>query len=131
MLTVKYFLDARPGTDFQYTKYTLLLIGILFALSIAIKIYRRKYVKEDAVKKIIRPYSGKFFTFGVILLFLLFAREAGIPFFSMRILWLFLLIYIIGWIAKTCFGFKKEYKKRTKRMMAFDVKTKYLPKKKK
>lgn len=131
ILTIKYFLESHPNPDFKYTKLILLLMGIFFVISIALKIYRRKYVKDEIVKRIIKHYPSKFFSFGVIIFLLLFVREAGIPFLSMRIWWIVLLLYIIYWGGKACLDFKKEYRKRSNKTAVSDIKTKYLPKKKK
>jgi hypothetical protein len=130
-LTLNYYLNTRPDPDFQYTKFAVLLIALLFLLSIALKIYRKKYVKEAVLKKMMKRYPGRFFTFGSILLILLLAREAGIPFLSMRIWWFALFIYIIYWALKVCLTFRKEYRYRTRQTQTRHSKNKYLPKRKK
>ena len=131
LLTINYYLNTHPNPDFQYTKLTLLLIGLLLVLGIALKIYRIKFTKDAIVKKMIKSYPGKFFTFATILLLLLFVREAGIPFISMRLWWIILFIYIIYWTVKVSICFGKDYKKRTKQAHFFKNRKKYLPRKKK
>ncbi len=130
-LTLNYYLNTRPNPDFQYTKFALILIALLFVLGIVLKIYRSKYVKEVVLKKMLKKYPSHFFTFGTILLFLLLSREAGIPFISMRLWWFVLFIYIIYWSLKVCFTFGKEYKHRTTQAKKQHTKNKYLPKRKK
>ncbi len=131
LLTLKYYLNTHPNPDFQYTQLTLVLIGLLLILGIALKVYRTKFTKDPIVKKIIKRYPGKFFTFATILLFLLFVREAGVPFISMRIWWIILFIYIIYWTIKVSICFGKDYKKRSNQAKYKKIKNKYLPRKKK
>lgn len=131
LLTLNYYFDPSPGADFQFTKLTLVLIILLFLLSIAIRIYRRKYAKDAVLKKMLKRYPGRFFTFGIILLFLLLSREAGIPYLSMRFWWFVLFIYIIYWAVKVSLNCKKEYRHRLWQAQSSDALSKYLPKKKK
>ncbi len=131
LLTFQYYFATRPNPDFQYTKLTLLVIGLLFVLSIVLIMYRKKFTKDKVSKKILKRYPMRFFTFGVILMFLLLAREAGIPYISMRLWWLLLFIYIIYWSIKVCLGFSREHKKRSNKTESSRKKVKYLPKKKK
>jgi len=130
-LTFKFYFTIRPDSDFQYTKLTLALTLLLFLISITIRIYKKKYAKDDILKKMLKRYPGRFFWFGLILLSLLLFREAGIPILSMRIWWVLLFIYMAYWIIKTCITFKKEYKFRSNQAYHHDAMSKYLPKKKK
>ena len=131
LLTLKYYFDANPGNNFQFTKITLLIVGVFYLLSLGVRIYRKKYCKNDIVKKMLRGYPARFFTLGSILLFILLSRETGIPILSMRF-WLFaFMLYVIIWLLKECFTFKKRYDSRAHHTEHFDSKAKYLPKKKK
>ena len=130
LLTFQYYFTPRPDPDFQFTKITLILIALFFVAGIAVKIYRKKYAKDQIVKKMIKRYPGRLFMFGTTLLFLLLVREAGIPFVSMRIWWFVLTIYIIYWAVKIMINFKKEYIRRMKQAGRHAIRAKYLPKKK-
>jgi len=129
-LTLQYYFTLRPDPNFQLTKLVVVLIILLFISSIALQIYRKKYVKDKIVKKILKRYPSRLNAFGVVLLLLLLSREAGIPFLSMRIWWFLLLLLMIYWLSKTIFNFKKEYSKRLFRQKQNQFKNKYIPKKK-
>jgi len=131
LLTLKYYFDTTPDNNFQFTKITLIIVLVFYFLSLVIRIYRRKYCKNEIVRKILKRYPGRLFTLGTILLFILLSRETGIPILSMRI-WLFaFLLYVIIWAIMVCFTLKKEYHSRTRHIEHHDTKAKYLPKKKK
>lgn len=131
LLTLKYYFDTTPSSDFQFTKLVLLVVGLFFLLSLGVRIYRKKYCKNEIIRKMLRGYSGRFFTFGSILLFILLSRETGIPILSMRF-WLFaFLLYVIIWALTVCFTFKKKYHSRAQHTEHRDTKAKYLPKRKK
>ena len=130
LLTLKYYFTTRPDPNFQFTKLTLFIIALFFLLSLAIKIYRKKYAKDVILKKMIKRYPGRLLTFGTFLLLLLFFREAGIPFLSMRILWVIWLLILIYWVVKTLINFKKEYRHRLSQAKHHAAKKKYMPKKK-
>jgi ABC-type multidrug transport system fused ATPase/permease subunit len=131
LLTLQYYFTPRPDPVFKYTTLTLLLIALLIFLGIAIRVYRKKYVKDPIVKKMIKRYPSRFYIFAFILLFLLWAREAGIPYLSMRIGWFILFAVILVWAVKIALNFKKEYHFRSKQAHKNAQKGKYLPRKKK
>jgi hypothetical protein len=131
LLNFKYYFDTNPGNNFQFTKVILAIVALFYLLSLAIRIYRKRYCKNDIIRKMLRGYTGRFFTYGSILLFILLSRETGIPILSMRF-WMFaFLLYVIIWILKVSLTFKKEYKKRSHHTEHHDSISKYLPKKKK
>jgi len=131
LLTLQYYFNTRPDPNFQFTKLTVILIILFFALSIGIKIYRKKYAKDPIVKKMIKRYPGRLLIFGTALLFLLVVREAGLPFLSMRIWWIALLVFVIYWMIRSMVNFRKEYKRRLGQAQKHSDKAKWLPKKKK
>jgi len=131
LLTFKYYFDTTPSNNFQFTKIILLIVALFYLISLGVRIYRKKYCKNDIIKKMLRGYTGRFFTLGTILLFILLSRETGIPILSMRF-WMFaFLLYVIIWALTVCFTFKKNYHKRAQHTEHHDTKAKYLPKKKK
>ncbi len=131
LLTLQYYFTTRPDPDFQFTKITAALIILFFLLAIGIRIYRKKAAKDPIIKKMIKRYPGRLMTFGVILVFLLLSREAGIPFVSMRIWWFVLMIIVVWWAVKNLLTFRKDYKKRARQTKYRHEQSKYLPKKKK
>ncbi len=131
LLTLQFYFTPRPDPNFQFTKITLVFIALFFVVGIVIRIYRKKYSKDQIVKKMIKRYPGRLFTFGTVLLFLLLVRESGIPFLSMRFWWFALLIFVIYWAVKILINFKKKYMRRMKQAGSHAVRAKYLPKRKK
>ena len=130
-LTLSYYFSTRPDTDFHFTKLILAIVVLFYIVSIAIWIYRKKYAKDMILRKMLKKYPGNLFTIGSILLFLLLARETGIPIISMRI-WLFaLFIFVIIMAIKKAVTFKRDYRARSQKMEHNDISTKYLPTKKK
>lgn len=131
LLDPQFYFHLRPDPNFQFTKITVALIILFFAISIAVQVYRKKYAKDPIVKKILKKYPGKLRLFAIILLLLLIFREAGLPFLSMRIWWFALLIYVIFWAVSILRSFKKDYENRLKKAKFKLSKDKYLPRKKK
>lgn len=112
LLTLSFYFTPRPDPHFQHTKLVVVLIVVLFLASLGLRIYRRKYLKNEIWKKILRKPIAKMQTFALILLLLLIFRETGMPYLSMRIwgmLWGLAFLY-------SCFkfllGFKPEYHRR-------------------
>lgn len=131
LLSLSYYLEARPNPDFQFTKLTFVLIALLLVLSFGLNFYRKKYVKEAVLKKLLRKYPSRFMYFALALLILLGFREAGLPYLSMRIWWVALFLYIIYWSVKVGVKFNKEYTERLSKASKKATINKYLPRKKK
>ena len=130
-LSLKYYFAAAPNADFQYTKATLIVGLGLIVIGLVLGYYRKKKMQDPVTKKVIRKHPGTLRTYGILVLILLLVREAGIPFLSMRFLWLILAGFFIFSILKALFTFRKEYRKRYSRAKKQGLVNKYLPKKKK
>ncbi|PIZ73092.1 hypothetical protein COY07_02300 [Candidatus Peregrinibacteria bacterium CG_4_10_14_0_2_um_filter_43_11] len=131
ILTLQYYFTPRPDPNFQYTKFTLAIVILFILGGLAITIYRKKYLKNPIAKKIIRSAPKLLQRYGTILLVLLLFREAGIPYFSMRIWWFLFMFALLISIIRFSLNAKKEYAKRLHTVKKVDIKVKYLPKKKK
>ncbi len=129
-LTLRYYFIPLPDPNFQFTKLTLLIGGLLILSGFALGFYRKKHLKDPIAKKLIKAYPGKLRTYGFLVLMLLVFREMGIPYLSMRIWWFVLLAFFLYQVAKFAFSYKSEYQKRAKRVKQNASKEKYLPKKK-
>jgi hypothetical protein len=129
-LSLGYFFTPRIDPNFQFTKLTLAVGLILFIAGVALSVYRKKYLKDEVTKKLIKKYPGLLRTYGLLTLVLLFARETGIPFVSMRILWVILAVFFLYSALKFAFTFKKEYQKRLTQAEKRGINKKYLPKRK-
>jgi hypothetical protein len=130
-LTPYYYIDPIPSTYYQYSKVTFAVGLIIILAGIALHIYRKKYMKDAIAKKIVKKYPWKLEIYGAILLALLFFREQGIPYLSMRLLWVIWALAFAYTILKNALNYKKEYEKRSKVKNKNEAKKKYLPKKKK
>ncbi len=129
-LSLRYYFIPLPDPNFQFTKLTL-LIGLLLLLSgFALGIYRKKYLKDEIARKILRIYPGRLRLYGFLILLLLVVREQGIPYLSMRIWWFVVLAFFLYTFVGLGLKYKKEYERRLGRAKKNKTKAKYLPKKK-
>jgi amino acid transporter len=126
----RFLTSARPDPDFQYTKLTLVVAGVLILVAIAIMALRKKFVKDEILRKLLKRYPMPLALFSMALLCLLFFRELGFPIFSMRLWWVALGLMFAYWSVKELVLFPKNYKERKEKFGARQAKSKYLPKKK-
>ncbi|MBN2087836.1 hypothetical protein JW758_05835 [Candidatus Peregrinibacteria bacterium] len=130
-LSLKYYFEAVPDPNFQYTKLSL-AIGILLIVSgFALSFYRKRYLKDQIIKKVIRKYPPMLRLYGILVLILLLIRETGIPYLSIRFLWVLLMVFFLYSLLKALITYKREYKRRLAKAKKQGSKSKYLPKKKK
>ena len=125
-----YYFSARPDPNFQFTKLTLLLVALLLVGAVAIRLWRKKWAKDDVLKGMLKRVPGHLMTFSMALLVLLLFRVGGIPLFSMRVWWVALGVIFLYWAGHFAIGFRKEYRERKERMGHHQAKSKYLPRKK-
>ena len=129
-LHLNYYFATVPDLDFLYTKLTLAIGLILVIGGVALGFYRKKYVKDQIHKKLMRKYPGLLRIYGGLTLLLLLFRETAMPFFSMRIWWFILGIFFFYSLFRFLFTYKREYKKRYEKAVKMHTIHKYLPKKK-
>jgi hypothetical protein len=130
LLTLKYYFTPLPDPNFQYTKLTLAVGLILIIAGFALGFYRKKYMKDEITKRIIKKYPNLLKTYGLLLLLLLLIREAGIPYLSMRFWWILLGIFFAYSLIKFLATYKKKYTMRLEQAEKMHKMNKYLPKKK-
>ena len=111
-LHFSYFFTPRPDPNFPYTKLTLALILLLVLGGVALNIYRKKRVRDEIKKKLLRRAPSLLQLYGALLLLLLFFRESGIPYLSMRVWWLLLFGFFIHSSLKFIFGFQRGQNRR-------------------
>lgn len=130
-LTLHYYFNPYPGSGFQFSKIILAGCLVVFLLGIFILFYRKKKA-QPRHKKWIQTYGKRIINMAIVALGLLFVREVGIPYFSMRLWWgiwaIMLLIF--------SFMALKQFRKANRLTLeikpkAQDPRAKYLPKKKK
>jgi ACR3 family arsenite efflux pump ArsB len=130
LLSLGYYFSVHPDPDFHFTKLTLLVAGLFLLAALAIRIWRRKYAKDEVLRKMLKRYPGPLVTVSLTLLVLLLFREGGIPIFSMRIWWILLIVIFATWAVRNVLGLNKEYQDRKKQLHHHLAQAKYLPKKK-
>lgn len=127
---VQYLVSTRPDPSFEYSKSTLLAVGILLVAAIAIRVWRKKFAKDEILRRVLKRYPMSLVIFAMALLLLLGFRVLGFPVFSMRIWWVALALVFVIWAVKAVFGVRKEYQERKDRFGHHHAMSKYLPKKK-
>lgn len=119
MEKIKYFLSLlfqkTHSVNFSKTEIIiLLLIGVLLILtSFVIKIWRKK-TKNKINKKYLRELPRGIFWFGITDLFLVWFRVESVPFLSMRLWWLILVVTFLVWAflkTRKLLGIKKRLKR--------------------
>ena len=128
-LSFKYYFTPYPDPAFHWTKLTL-LIGVLLILGGMGLAFYRKRLSDPVMKKLLRPYSGQLQTYGVLTLFLLVSREAGIPYLSMRFWWILLGAFFLYSFFRFLFRFRSDYQRKKEALQMRESRSKYLPKKK-
>jgi hypothetical protein len=129
-LHLRYYFIPLPDPNFQFTKITLAIGLVLVLAGVIAGFYRKKYMKDQVARKLLKKYPYRLTIYGLVILSLLACRELGIPYLSMRLWWfvlLFVFLYQFLWLA--C-NYKKEYRKRQTRISKNAGTQKYLPKKK-
>lgn len=129
-LHLRYYFVALPDPNFQFTKLTLLLGVLLLLMGVGLGLYRKKYLKDQIARKLLKVFPGRLELYGFLILMLLGFRELGIPYLSMRIWWFILLVFFLYTFLGLTFTYNKEYRNREEREKKNAGNAKYLPKKK-
>jgi len=129
-LSLSYYFNPYPDPAYQWTKLTL-AVGFLFVLGgLALAYYRKRMKGNEVLRKMLKPYPGLLQTYGVLVIFLLITREAGIPYLSMRMWWFILLGFFLYSLLKFAIGFPLNYRKMHENKVQMHAKNQYLPKRK-
>jgi hypothetical protein len=129
-----YLFEKSPGQAFSYYTAMLVLIALLIASSFIFKsIHKKRVQNHDFVfKKMFKKIPVRLVYFAIGLLFFLAVRYENIPYFSMR-LWLILIL--LGFLAMLGYYLYKYLKVYPKERDNFesrpkvDATSKYLPNK--
>ena|SRR3989338_5787605 len=116
LLSLKYYLSPVPNPDFRYATALLVLGGLMILIGIGIQLYRRKWMKDEIAKKVIRRYPRFLKLFGGLIILLTLMRTAGIPYLSMRLWWVILGLFGLYFILTRLGRFKAEYRSRLERI---------------
>lgn len=131
LLTLSYYFAPYPNPNFQFSKITLAICALILVAGIALIFFRKK-MGSSKQQKWIRLYGKRLVNMGILGLALLFFREVGIPYFSMRIWWVVWLILLIAFsVLAVKHAIKAKNQVTVVKPKAEDPRTKYLPKRKK
>lgn len=106
------FLVSHPDPNFQHTKWAAAFILILFVGSFALRIWRKRTCKDEITKKILRRTPGHLLNYATGFLLLLLFRETGMPYLSIRLWPILLMLLFLIHAFRFTHGFKKEYAQR-------------------
>lgn len=130
-LSLSYYFNTQPDPNFHFTKIIFGLALALIFIGFATEFYRKRKMQDKVARKILRPYPSKLIWYGLIALFLLAVREAGIAYLSMRIWWFVLAAFMLYSGLRLLITYQSQYEKRVKKLKIVGKDDKYLPKKKK
>ena len=115
-LSLSYWFEITPASDFRYLDMLTWVVIALFVLAIVVQLGSRFVAMHPVVRRFIRRLPGAMYLVSVIGGFLLFARFQRAPYLSMRI-WLLLdfLVFLV-WLVILIVKFIRNYKRE---MVAF------------
>lgn len=132
LFKLSYYFSPFPSSNFHYSKLTLALCLAVLAIGIVLIIVRKK-MKKAGQTKWMGKYGSTLIGLGIAALGLLFFRETGVPYLSMRLWWVIWLL----WLLFSSFKAIRMQQKMKKFTPALNLSTKkedprekYLPKKK-
>lgn len=108
-LSLSYWFEPTPVSDFSYLDILTWCIIGLFVLGIALHVVGRFVALHPIVRRFLRRLPGGIYLTAVISGFLVFARFQRAPYISMRILLFLVFIAFIVWLAILIYKFAKNY----------------------
>ncbi|MBI5412192.1 hypothetical protein HZA43_03380 [Candidatus Peregrinibacteria bacterium] len=115
-LGLRYYFSPVPTPHFRFAVIFLILGGLLILSGIMLRIYRRKGIKDEILKKMLRHYPRFFEVFGGIMILLVLIRISGVPYLSMRLWWAIFGLLFIYFVVSRLIKFKAEYHSRLERL---------------
>jgi len=128
-LTMQYYFNPNPGSQFKYWIVMFVFAGLLILCGALVKAYRNK-TQDKILKKMLKSYPAKFYWFGVVAGVLTWVRLENISLFSMRFLWIVYFGMMIYVIIVNIKKFYREYPRKVRQSLSHQGKNKYLPKQK-
>lgn len=130
LLSLQYYFTPLPDPNFRFAAFFIGLGILLILIGIFLQIYRRKFLKDEILKKILKRYPRFFNIFGILIILLTLIRIAGIQYLSMRVFWVIYGLLFLYYAFTRLMPFKGEYRERVQRLHSNVQKKRYLPHKK-
>jgi len=133
---MSYIFNGIPGSAFGYYYEMIGLIVILLLASFALRnIYKRRADNKDFIfKKMFRKTANRLTYFAIGIIFITLVRYENIPYFSMRLWMLLLLLGLLVFLGYQAYKYFKIYPverdKFESQPKVENAKMKYLPNKK-
>lgn len=121
-----YLFKLNPGSPFSFYIPLIIFFAVIAIFAFAVKRYIR-YKKETSLKKLFKNAPKRLGQFAVSGILLLIFRQQNIPFVSMRILLMVLILGIFAFIGKTAYLYWKIYPELLKKEQEREKKKKYMP----
>lgn len=121
-INLSYLTDATPDSDFQFLLTFAIFFGLLLLAGIVLAILAWKQKKTWQ-----GPIGNWFRWFGIAGLFLTFARQQGLPFLSMRLLYYFLALGFFGWLTLIVRQLQRDQQLQAEKAKRYETFDKYLP----
>ncbi len=109
------FLVSKPDPNFGHARLAAGILVLLFVASLALRIWRKRVCKDEITKKILRRTPGHLLNYATVFLLLLLFRETGMPYLSIRLWPLLVILLFLVHAFRFARGFKKEYARRLAR----------------
>ncbi len=127
--TLRYFFAVNPGGVTYGTMTGLIILcGVLFVSSFAIRIWRRR-TSNPVTKKLSRSWSSAAFWFAIIGFIFIVCRVEGIQFLAMRFFWLLWSIGAALYLFFQARQFRNRHYQILPKERTHDPRDRYLPRK--
>ena len=126
-------IHTHPATEFSFVGCAFAIVIAFFVGSFIVSFLRSK-TSSNSLKKALRSVPGSMRWIAIIALVMTWSRLEGIPYLSMRLLWIVLALFVVYRIYTVVIEYKQTEVKRQKfagKVNKTDELKKYLPKKKK
>lgn len=123
---LSYLFKLNPGSPFSFYIPLIILFAVLAIFAFAVKRYIR-HKKEASLKKLFKNVPKRLGQFAVSGILLLIFRQQNIPFVSMRLILILLLIGIFAFLGKTAYDYWKVYPVLSEKEKTRAKQKKYLP----
>jgi len=133
-LSISNLFQTHPSTDFKYVTIAFSFIIAFFLGSFILEYIRRKKLNNNSLKKALKFFPTAMWIMALIALVMTWTRLEGLPYLSMRIWWVVLLLFNVFFIYRIIKKYKNSENTKkhfSARVESQDSLKKYLPKKKK